>query len=122
MAPAEGSTVQVDVVYCPGPSANDLVTLTLPAGSTLAQALQASGLCEKHGLQAEALKFGVWAKLRPPETVLVDRDRVEIYRPLLVDPKEARRQRYQQHRDRMATHKPRLIGGETSSKEGSGSA
>ena len=38
-------------------------------------------------------KFGIFSKLSPPETVLSEKDRVEIYRPLIADPKEVRRQR-----------------------------
>jgi putative ubiquitin-RnfH superfamily antitoxin RatB of RatAB toxin-antitoxin module len=46
---------------------------------------------------------GVWFKLREMATVLRDRDRVEIYRPLIVDPKEARRQRYKRHKAKLPT-------------------
>jgi putative ubiquitin-RnfH superfamily antitoxin RatB of RatAB toxin-antitoxin module len=49
-------------------------------------------------LALDGLAVGVWGKLRALDETLRDRDRVEIYRPLLVDPKEARRQRYQSHR------------------------
>ena len=38
-------------------------------------------------------KLGIYGKVVPPTTVLRDRDRIEIYRPLRVDPKEARRKR-----------------------------
>ena len=38
-------------------------------------------------------KFGIYSKLAKPDTVLRDRDRVEIYRPLIADPKEVRKQR-----------------------------
>jgi putative ubiquitin-RnfH superfamily antitoxin RatB of RatAB toxin-antitoxin module len=94
--------MKVDVVYCAGPGRIDLVAVELPPGSTAAQALAASGLLQRHGLQAEGLRLGVWGKLREPDTVLRERDRVEIYRPLLVDPKEARRQRYQRHKESAA--------------------
>jgi putative ubiquitin-RnfH superfamily antitoxin RatB of RatAB toxin-antitoxin module len=40
----------------------------------------------------------VWGRVQPADTPLRDRDRVEVYRPLLVDPKEARRQRYKKQR------------------------
>jgi hypothetical protein len=46
--------------------------------------------------------MGVWGRAREAESPLRDRDRVEIYRPLTVDPKEARRQRYQRHKERLA--------------------
>ena len=99
MAPAEGA-LHVEVVYCAGPARSDVVQLRLPLGATLADALGASGLLQRHGLQADAVKAGVWGQIQPPGTPLRDRDRVEIYRPLLVDPKEARRQRYRQQRQK----------------------
>ena len=91
MAPAE---LRVEVVYCPGPGQVDRTELRLPSGSTAAQALQASGVLARHGLQPDALGLGVWCRAAEPDTVLRDRDRVELYRPLTVDPKEARRLRY----------------------------
>lgn len=97
MAPAE-ATIAVEVVYCPRPGEADQVRLTLPAGATLADALRASGIVERHGLAAEGLRAGIWCKARDPATPLRDRDRVEVYRPLTVDPKEARRQRYKRHK------------------------
>jgi uncharacterized protein len=86
--------MQVDVVYCPAPGRIDQVALDLPAGATLADALAASGIAVRHDLPPETLRVGIWGREKPPETLLREHDRVEVYRPLLVDPKEARRQRY----------------------------
>jgi putative ubiquitin-RnfH superfamily antitoxin RatB of RatAB toxin-antitoxin module len=87
--------LQVRVAYSPAPRGVDEVTLQLPAGTTLADALQASGLLVRHGLVLDdALGVGIWAKAKPLDTVLRDNDRVEVWRTLKVDPKEARRQRY----------------------------
>lgn len=103
MGPAEATTALcVEVVYCPRPGTTDRVTLTLPAGATVADALRVSGLLARHALASEGLRLGVWCRMRDADTPLRDRDRVEIYRPLTVDPKEARRQRYQQHKERLA--------------------
>jgi len=99
MDPAE---LRVEVVYCPRPGQCDCVALAVAPGTTVAAALQASGLLQRHGLASESLRVGVWGKLREPGSALRERDRVEIYRPLIVDPKEARRQRYQRHRERSA--------------------
>ncbi len=93
-------TVSVEVAYCPRPGECDRVSLTLPAGATVAEALLASGVLQRHGLQAEGLRLGVWCKAKDAGTVLRDRDRVEVYRPLTVDPKEARRLRYKRHKDK----------------------
>jgi putative ubiquitin-RnfH superfamily antitoxin RatB of RatAB toxin-antitoxin module len=99
--------LNIEVVYCPGPGLCDRIPLNLPAGATVADALAASGLMERHGLPAQALRLGVWCKPREAHTVLRERDRVEVYRPLTVDPKEARRQRYQQHKASLAARPKR---------------
>ena len=99
MAPVD---LQVEVVFCPQPGVTDLVSLALPVGATVADALAASGLLERHMLPADGTRLGVWSKPRETTAVLRDKDRVEIYRPLRVDPKEARRQRYQRHKDKQA--------------------
>ncbi|MBL8325754.1 MAG: RnfH family protein [Rubrivivax sp.] len=89
--------MSVEVAYSPGPGAVDCVALRLPEGATLADAVRASGLVERHGLDAAALRTGIWCRAQDGSTLLRDRDRVEIYRPLQVDPKEARRLRYKSH-------------------------
>jgi putative ubiquitin-RnfH superfamily antitoxin RatB of RatAB toxin-antitoxin module len=94
--------MNVEVVYCAGPGDCDRVPLSLPQGATVADALEASGLLERHRLPADGLRLGVWCKPREAQSVLRERDRVEVYRPLTVDPKEARRQRYQQHKQSLA--------------------
>jgi putative ubiquitin-RnfH superfamily antitoxin RatB of RatAB toxin-antitoxin module len=69
--------------------------LRLPEGSTLADALRASGIessIPAHELTA--LAAGVWGRVADADTLLRQGDRVELYRPLKVDPKEARRLRY----------------------------
>ena len=71
-----------------------LVPLVLPAGSTLADAIEASRLQALFPDQPIAeLKKGVWGTVRPEGHILEDGDRVEIYRPLVVEPREARRKR-----------------------------
>ena len=86
--------IEVEVIYCPRPSVLDRTVLALPPGCTLGQALAASGVLQRHGLQAEGLAAGVWGRRQPLDHPLRARDRVEVYRPLQCDPKEARRQRY----------------------------
>lgn len=89
----------VEVVYCPAPSQADRVALTLPDGATLRDALLASGVLQRHALSIDGLRVGIWCKVRELDAALRDRDRVEVYRPLTVDPKEARRLRYRKSRD-----------------------
>ncbi len=90
--------VRVEVLYCPAPGQVDALALDLPAGATLADALAASGLLARHGLALGELKAGIWSRVKAHDTALRDNDRVEIYRPLSVDPKEARRLRYKGQR------------------------
>lgn len=85
--------LRVEVCYAL-PDKQVLVPVTVPAGATLQQALEASGLLDKHPeIDLKKNKFGVYAKLTKLDAVLRDRDRVEIYRPLIADPKEVRKQR-----------------------------
>jgi uncharacterized protein len=95
MAPAE--RLRVEVVYCPRPGQTDRVQLEFAPGATLADALRASGMLERYGLVPDGVRAGIWCRVREPDAPLRDLDRVEIYRPLKVDPKEARRQRYKGH-------------------------
>jgi putative ubiquitin-RnfH superfamily antitoxin RatB of RatAB toxin-antitoxin module len=86
-------SITVEVVYALK-DRQELVTLTLPAGTAAREAAECSGLAEKFPeIDLGRNKLGVFAKLVKPDTVLRDRDRVEIYRPLLADPKEVRKQR-----------------------------
>jgi putative ubiquitin-RnfH superfamily antitoxin RatB of RatAB toxin-antitoxin module len=86
--------VRGEVVYCPQPGQVDLSPLDLPEGSTVADALRASGVLQRHGLSLEAVDTGVWFRACGLEQPLREHDQVQLYRPLKVDPKEARRQRY----------------------------
>lgn len=97
MASAEAAAVPliaVEVAYCPAPHRIDLVPLQLPAGATVRDALLASGVLQREGLDPQTVPIGVWGRACSLDQGLRARDRVEIYRPLRVDPKEARRQRY----------------------------
>ena len=87
--------LRIEVAYSPAPGEVDLSVVMLPEGSTVADALAASGLLQRHPEIGRAEpKVGVWGRACAPQRVLRDRDRVEVYRGLRVDPKEARRQRY----------------------------
>lgn len=75
-----------------------LVTLSLPEGTTIRQAAVAAfdrGLlpADNTGLDPETVPLGIYGELRDDNCILSEADRVEIYRPLLQDPKEWRRQR-----------------------------
>lgn len=83
----------IEVIYAL-PTKQHLASLQLPAGSTVRQAIEASGLLQKYPeIDLAKNKVGIFAKLSKLDATLRDHDRVEIYRPLLADPKEVRKQR-----------------------------
>jgi putative ubiquitin-RnfH superfamily antitoxin RatB of RatAB toxin-antitoxin module len=87
------STVTVTVVYALPHRATE-IELTLPSGATVAQALERSGLDARHpDVDLERSPVGVFGRRVERDCVLADGDRVEVYRPLIAEPKEARRRR-----------------------------
>lgn len=95
--------MRISVAYSPAPRQVLECVLDLPEGATARQALQASGLLETRPELAQgALDVGVWGRSAKPDQALEDGDRVEIYRPLRVDPKVARRERFQKQGARSA--------------------
>jgi putative ubiquitin-RnfH superfamily antitoxin RatB of RatAB toxin-antitoxin module len=91
-------TVRVTVVHSPGAREVREQVIEVPAGSTVADALRISGLA----LPEDPDRVGVWGRKAEPAQVLRDRDRVEVCRPLLVDPKVARRERFRRQGSRGA--------------------
>lgn len=76
-----------------------LIALELPEGATVRLALDASDILERYPqIDLTVQKVGVFGKLKPLDAVLADHDRVEIYRPLMVDPKAARQRRVEKTR------------------------
>lgn len=88
-------TIQVTVVYSPGARVVHEIVLQLAASSTVAQALQASGLLSQFpAINLKTSVVGVWGRKCSLTQALRENDRVEIYRALTVDPKVARRERF----------------------------
>lgn len=85
--------MRIEVIYAL-PDRADSVVLELPEGARVQDALQRSGLCERHPeIMAENLRLGVFGRVVDAMHRLADGDRVEVYRSLLVDAKEVRRNR-----------------------------
>ncbi len=85
--------VEVEVVYAK-PEQQVLVALKIPETATVEQAIKSSGMLARFPeIDLNASKVGIFAKICALDQVLKQGDRVEIYRPLLHDPKDARRQR-----------------------------
>ena len=86
-------TITVEVAYAK-PEKQSIISIQVKPGTTLIEAIKLSGMLEQFPeIDLAEAKFGVFSKISPPETVLRERDRVEIYRPLIADPKESRRKR-----------------------------
>jgi hypothetical protein len=91
MAVAE--MLRVEVVYAL-PATQTLIPLQVPAGTDVRTAIQQSGIRAQHPqIDPDHDRLGIFGRPVTPDTRLADGDRVEIYRPLLADPKQARRQR-----------------------------
>jgi putative ubiquitin-RnfH superfamily antitoxin RatB of RatAB toxin-antitoxin module len=87
------ATIEVQVCYAL-PDSTFLRSLSVPAGTTIEQAVAQSGLLQATpGIDLAINMVGIHGKRKPLDTVLREHDRVEVYRPLQADPKEARRRR-----------------------------
>ena len=87
------TTIEVEIAWAE-PSRQVLKKVSVPSGTTLREAVRASGLEAEMPVPSNAaLDVGVFGRRLDPETVVQPGDRVEIYRPLQADPKELRRVR-----------------------------
>lgn len=87
--------LDISLLYSPGPRQMREWQVALPAGSTVAQAIAASGLlAEFPELAVGPLWVGIWGQKTSLRQELHQQDRLEIYRSLRVDPKIARRERF----------------------------
>ena len=85
--------ITVNVVYAE-PERQVVRRVSLPVGSTVMQAIEASGIAQAVAdLVIDPERLGIFSRKAAPDQVLGEGDRVEIYRPLTLDPKEARRRR-----------------------------
>lgn len=83
----------IEVAYAL-PEEQVLITLDVEQGTTVEQAVKLSGVLEQFpDIDLTKNKLGIFGKATKGDQVLRDKDRVEIYRPLIADPKESRRKR-----------------------------
>ena len=83
----------VEVVYAL-PEEQVLISLDVDQGTTVEQAVKLSGILERFSdIDLTTNKLGIFGKATKAAQELRDKDRVEIYRPLIADPKESRRKR-----------------------------
>lgn len=85
--------IHIEVVYALAHE-QTLLKLDVPAGTTLIEGVKLSGIANKYPeIDLAKSKFGIFSKLSKADVVLREKDRIEIYRPLIADPKEVRRKR-----------------------------
>ncbi|MES1982827.1 MAG: RnfH family protein [Pseudomonadota bacterium] len=85
--------INIEVVYAL-PHQQTLLSVRVPENSTVADGVKLSGILEQHPeIDFARNKLGIFGRLSRPEALLREQDRIEIYRPLIADPKEVRRRR-----------------------------
>lgn len=90
---ADSEMILVEVAYAL-PEQQVLLSLEVAPGTTLLEAIRHSGILEHFPeIDLDRNKVGIWSKVRDPDFVLREGDRVEIYRPLIADPKQVRKER-----------------------------
>ncbi|MCB1854029.1 MAG: RnfH family protein [Halieaceae bacterium] len=96
-------TIAVEVAYAL-PEKQAILSLQVPAGTSALEAARQSGISAQFdGIDLENAKLGIFGKVIAPTQVLQDGDRVEIYRPLIADPKEVRKARAARVKERKAS-------------------
>ena len=95
---ASGALLNISIIYSSAPRQVREWKLSLQPGSTVGEALAACGIFEEFAhLHASTARLGIWGMKTQLTQLLQDADRIEIYRDLRVDPKVARRERFNQH-------------------------
>ena len=97
---SKDNTITVEVAYAL-PHKQALLEIEVPVGATVLEAAQQSGVVDKfEGVDLENAKFGIFGQVVASKQVLRDGDRVEVYRPLIADPKEVRKARAERAKER----------------------
>ena len=90
---ADNKNITVEILYIEPGSQNSL-TLKMPQGSSIHEAINRSGVLRQFPeIDLTVNKVGIFSKIFSLDTLFCEGDRIEIYRPLVTDPKEARRRR-----------------------------
>ncbi|WP_185964511.1 RnfH family protein [Aliikangiella marina] len=85
--------IKIELIYAL-PDEQDLIELDVKDGTTIEQAIIQSGLLERYPqIDLQSNKVGIFSKVAKLDTTLREGDRIEIYRPLIADPKEVRKRK-----------------------------
>jgi len=92
--PSTENHINIEVAFA-RPDVQVIISLTVPEGTTIDQAITLSGVAKKFSeiTTINPLKVGIFSKAKKLTDLIQEGDRIEIYRPLIADPKEARRKR-----------------------------
>ncbi len=88
----DSSWLRVTVAFC-APGVEDVSDVKLPRGSTVRDAIAAARLRARRPALKDSIDAGIWGRRCSLDQPLTEGDRVEIYRPLVIDPMEGRRVR-----------------------------
>ncbi|MCX7544577.1 RnfH family protein [Marinicella gelatinilytica] len=85
--------LNIELIYAT-PEQQELITLSIESGATIEQAINQSGvLIQFPDIDLSKNKVGIFSQVKPLDYVLKNGDRIEIYRPLIADPKAKRREK-----------------------------
>ena len=97
----DAGLLRITVAYC-APGVEDISEVRVPLGATVRDAIEVAQVRARRPDLSDAVDVGIWGRRCPLDQQLTDGDRVEIYRPLIIDPKEGRRARAGLRRKRRA--------------------
>ncbi|MEJ2760304.1 MAG: RnfH family protein [Gammaproteobacteria bacterium] len=101
MATPDRDRLQIEIAYAAAAGEAVVIPLQVPPGTTVEEAIRRSGILEQFpSLDPGENGVGIFARPVALDAVLADGDRIEIYRPLRADPKEARRRRASRQKGR----------------------
>lgn len=93
------SSIQIEITYAL-PDKQTLLSIQVPLKTSVQSAIEQSGILQLHSdIDLSINKVGIWYKATKLDTELKDGDRIEIYRPLIADPKEVRKIRAQKAKE-----------------------
>ena len=88
-----GKLINIEVAYAL-PTKQTIVDIAIKEGTTVEDAIKASNILEQFpDIDLNSTKVGIWSRVVKLRDTLIDGDRIEIYRPLIADPKEIRKRR-----------------------------
>ncbi|HZA96863.1 MAG TPA: RnfH family protein [Burkholderiaceae bacterium] len=95
----DSSSLRITLAYC-APGVEDISELQVPPGSTVRDAIEAAQIRVRRPELKDSVDPGIWGRRCSLDQLLTDGDRVELYRPLTIDPMEGRRARAELRRKR----------------------